>query len=128
MDTWTRDQLDRMKSGGNAEISRFFRENGVPRGLPIEAKYQDPKVLFYRDVVTAKLEGRDLPVYQEENKEQEGSGGIKQQIQSQQYNSSKPAPLPDNPTQWVADEDAATCQVCYKAFNFFRRRHHCRFD
>merc|ERR1719502_2646899 len=30
-------------------------------------------------------------------------------------------------TDWVADDQETTCQLCSKEFTFFFRRHHCRY-
>jgi ADP-ribosylation factor GTPase-activating protein 1 len=71
-----------MISGGNAECSAFFEQNGVPMSTPIKSKYHTKVAELYKQKLDAAAEGKDWkpPANMAElvkQKTQEMGGGLK---------------------------------------------------
>ncbi|KAK8812910.1 hypothetical protein WA538_005183, partial [Blastocystis sp. DL] len=61
MDTWTEKELKSMMVGGNKELLDFFDKHGISRDMPIKQKYNTPVAELYREIIKAKIEGREPP-------------------------------------------------------------------
>ncbi|KAH6567464.1 hypothetical protein BASA62_006093 [Batrachochytrium salamandrivorans] len=64
MDKWSEDQAKRMELGGNTNALTFFKSHPHYRdGMPIPEKYDSEFARFYKDKLTALVEGRswDMP-------------------------------------------------------------------
>jgi hypothetical protein len=61
MDTWSDLQLIMMKNGGNAKLRGFFESYGVPKDSPIDFKYKTKAGYYYREMLKALAEGKDIP-------------------------------------------------------------------
>jgi len=62
MDSWTVQQLDVMKAGGNNSCNTFLLEKGnIASSTPIRQKYDNPTATYYKDVLKARVEGKPIP-------------------------------------------------------------------
>lgn len=59
MDAWNPDQLKKMQSGGNGAMNDFFAKYGVAKNVDVREKYNSPPAEFYREMIKARVEGRD---------------------------------------------------------------------
>jgi len=61
MDSWSDLQLAMMKNGGNAKLRAFFESYNLPKDGPIDFKYKTKAGFYYREMLKAVAEGRDVP-------------------------------------------------------------------
>lgn len=61
MDSWTEKQIQQMRLGGNDQFNRFLQQYSVPKTMAIPQKYHTPASMLYKDRLSAKVEGRELP-------------------------------------------------------------------
>jgi len=62
MDSWTVQQLQIMKAGGNNVCNSFLLEKGgIASSTPIRQKYDNPTANYYKEVLRARLEGKPEP-------------------------------------------------------------------
>jgi hypothetical protein len=62
MDSWTAQQLDIMKAGGNNNCNSFLLERGgIASTTPIRQKYDNPTANHYKEVLRARMEGKPEP-------------------------------------------------------------------
>lgn len=62
MDSWTAQQLQIMKAGGNNSCNTFLLEKGgIASSTPIRQKYDNPTATYYKDVLRARVEGKPEP-------------------------------------------------------------------
>lgn len=61
MDSWTDKQIQQMRLGGNDQFNRFLQQYNVPKTMAILQKYHTPASMLYKDRLSAKVEGRELP-------------------------------------------------------------------
>ncbi|KAL6076863.1 Arf-GAP domain-containing protein [Balamuthia mandrillaris] len=59
MDTWSPDQLKKMKFGGNANFLEFLAEYEVPKGISIQEKYNSPVAQLYKEKLDCLAKGRN---------------------------------------------------------------------
>jgi ADP-ribosylation factor GTPase-activating protein 1 len=59
MDAWNEDQLKKMQAGGNGAMNDFFAKYGVQKDTDIRDKYNSPAAEFYRELIKARVEGRN---------------------------------------------------------------------
>ncbi|KAI9337061.1 hypothetical protein DFJ73DRAFT_629030, partial [Zopfochytrium polystomum] len=59
MDKWSEDQIKRMRVGGNAKATEFFKSHPDYRdGMSIQEKYNSEFARWYKDKLTADCDGR----------------------------------------------------------------------
>jgi len=61
MDSWTDKQLVTMRQGGNEACNSYLADHGIPKTAPIRSKYDNPTAALYREILKAKVEGREPP-------------------------------------------------------------------
>lgn len=61
MDTWSPEQVQYMRFGGNGKLNDFLQARGVPKSTPIRQKYNSKAAELYREVLRARAEGRSTP-------------------------------------------------------------------
>jgi len=61
MDSWTDDQLAKMKQGGNNKCNEYLKKHGIGPRTPIKEKYESPAAQLYKEVLKARIEGRPEP-------------------------------------------------------------------
>lgn len=68
MDTWTPQQVELMKHGGNDRCTEFLKLHGVTIALHptgeremIRQKYDSPAAELYKQVLKAEVEGKPIP-------------------------------------------------------------------
>uniref|UniRef100_A0A7S2UF59 Arf-GAP domain-containing protein n=1 Tax=Attheya septentrionalis TaxID=420275 RepID=A0A7S2UF59_9STRA len=61
MDSWTPQQMELMKAGGNANCAAYLSSNGVAKNVPIKAKYESDVAQLYKEILKARVEGRPEP-------------------------------------------------------------------
>lgn len=61
MDSWTEKQIQQMRLGGNEQFNKFLQQYSVPKSMSIPQKYHTPASMLYKDRLSAKVEGRELP-------------------------------------------------------------------
>jgi hypothetical protein len=61
MDSWTEAQITQMRKGGNNKCNSFLGEYGIKKDTPIPNKYNNKVALFYRSMLSAETEGREIP-------------------------------------------------------------------
>ena len=57
MDSWTPEQLQIMKIGGNQKCQSYLSSKGVLPGTPIKAKYESDHAQLYKLKLKARAEG-----------------------------------------------------------------------
>jgi hypothetical protein len=119
LDTWSADQVEHLQLGGNQAFHEYLSTLGLEMES-ISDKYDTPRVIYYTEILKAKVEDRMPAEYDEaswkaligaslsSSKSPVSSSSVKQQV------------------VWVSDKLASGCMVCWKAFSLFKRRHHCR--
>jgi len=63
MDSWSGDQIERMKRGGNQQCKDFLREHGMVDldNKSIRERYDSPAAQLYKGVLDARIAGRPEP-------------------------------------------------------------------
>lgn len=61
MDSWTEKQINMMRQGGNKQFNDFLAQYSVKKAMAIPQKYATPASMLYKDRLSAKVEGRELP-------------------------------------------------------------------
>ena len=61
MDSWSDKQIKKMMIGGNDKCNSFLAKYNIPKNTRIEAKYNEPAALLYKDRLIAEIEGKPLP-------------------------------------------------------------------
>lgn len=61
MDSWTEKQIQQMRLGGNEQFNNFLQQYSVPKSMAIPQKYHTPASMLYKDRLSAKVEGKELP-------------------------------------------------------------------
>ena len=61
MDSWTEDQVQKMKHGGNQRCKDFLRRHGVDLSSAIKDKYDTPAAHLYQQVIKARVAGEPEP-------------------------------------------------------------------
>jgi len=61
MDSWSEKQIEMMKRGGNKRLREFFELYQIPRDAPADFKYKTRAAAYYRDMIKAEVEGREVP-------------------------------------------------------------------
>eukprot|EP01039_Chlorochromonas_danica_P002523 gene2523-2764_t len=118
LDTWSEEQVSPMQVGGNEEFQKYLKSLALAEEPTIRGKYENPQLLYYTEVLKARVEGRDPLDFEDESW---------RALLGPPSSSSSPNPsqkLP--PAVWIPDDTANGCMVCTKAFGFLTRRHHCR--
>ena len=77
MDSWKEREIKAMQFGGNGKFNSFLSSHGVSKETPISAKYDSAPAELYKDIMSARLDGRpeptELPVREKKNLEYESS-------------------------------------------------------
>eukprot|EP00934_Nitzschia_sp_Nitz4_P007526 Nitzschia sp. Nitz4//scaffold12_size214221//35243//36390//NITZ4_001484-RA/size214221-augustus-gene-0.23-mRNA-1//-1//CDS//3329534972//7516//frame0 len=67
LDTWTEEQVELMRCGGNSQCKKFLEEHGYGIELEISDRYDNAAGLLYQSVLKARREGApeptELPAY-----------------------------------------------------------------
>lgn len=61
LDSWSPEQLNIMKAGGNQKFRTFLQENNVSSNTDIRNKYDNPVVQFYKQILKAREAGQPEP-------------------------------------------------------------------
>jgi len=67
MDSWTPQQMELMKRGGNDRCNQFLQAHGVAQVMAggdreaVRQKYDSPAAELYKQVLKAQVEGRPVP-------------------------------------------------------------------
>ena len=61
MDSWTPQQLQIMKLGGNQKCQSYLSGKGIPPSTPIKPKYESDAAQLYKEILKARAEGRPEP-------------------------------------------------------------------
>lgn len=61
MDSWSEIQITQMRKGGNNKCNSFLAEYNIKKDTPIPTKYNNKVALFYRSMLSADAEGREIP-------------------------------------------------------------------
>jgi hypothetical protein len=61
LDSWSKEQIARMKKGGNDKSNAFLQKYGIEARTPIKEKYDSPAAQLYKDVLKARVEGLPEP-------------------------------------------------------------------
>lgn len=118
LDSWVVENLVPLQSGGNEDFLKYVASLSWASTPSIRGKYENPQLLYYAEVLKAKMEGRPPVEYDEES----WRALLGAASGNNSPNGSQKAP----PATWVADESAAGCMICWKNFTMLVRRHHCR--
>lgn len=67
MDSWSSEQLDNMKCGGNKQCVLFLKQHGLSKHHSIAERYDCAAAMFYQQILKARREGipepTDMPNY-----------------------------------------------------------------
>eukprot|EP00040_Diaphanoeca_grandis_P002077 m.20437 g.20437 ORF g.20437 m.20437 type:complete len:259 (-) comp12942_c0_seq1:494-1270(-) len=117
LDDWNPEQIEFMQHGGNTKLIEFFEKHNVDKDMPLAEKYRSVTAESYRRQLVCKVKGLPPPaalteveITQIEDDMQKIKEGLKPKL--------KP--------QWTPDNTSNVCEECFRKFNLFRRRHHCR--
>ncbi|OAO13342.1 ARF-GAP protein [Blastocystis sp. ATCC 50177/Nand II] len=61
MDSWSEKEIQAMRVGGNQNLNDFFAKYNIPKNATIKQKYNSPAAELYREIIKAKVEGREPP-------------------------------------------------------------------
>ncbi|KAL7468941.1 hypothetical protein ACHAXS_009176 [Conticribra weissflogii] len=61
MDSWTPQQLQIMKLGGNKKCKDYLASKGIGSGVGIKQKYESDAAQLYKEILKARAEGRPEP-------------------------------------------------------------------
>mmetsp|Transcript_15595 Transcript_15595/g.32810 ORF Transcript_15595/g.32810 Transcript_15595/m.32810 type:complete len:507 (+) Transcript_15595:211-1731(+) len=61
MDSWTPQQLQIMKLGGNKKCKDYLASKGIGAGVGIKQKYESEAAQLYKEILKARAEGRPEP-------------------------------------------------------------------
>ena len=82
----------------------------------MQEKYKTPAVVYYKEMLAAKVEEREATPYEE---------WAKANMPSEESEAEKEAKKqPKTAPEWTPN--SAACEVCEASFTLFSRRHHCR--
>ena len=127
MDSWSATQKTKLLRGGNKKWNDYIaslRSESTAAGpgttpgskaLRMHAKYVNPEVLYYREIIQAECDERPATAYDAAFWKEVVNPGKSPMLARQ---SSSP--------KWVDDATAAECNLCGIPFTLMRRRHHCR--
>lgn len=116
LDSWTPEYMALLKHGGNdlfrAHLGSCLSSSSSEM-MPCSQKYFYPEVLYYKELLQARVESRSPRVYDASD--------------YADYSSSltSVAPPTTAPT-WGKDKDILRCVLCNSVFSILNRRHHCR--
>jgi hypothetical protein len=123
--------LDRLERGGNKLFKQYLEtlsDSDDLEGKHIFEKYQMKKILYYKEILNARVEGKEanLLAYSET----EIDDDVKD-VKNTDYIATTPIHTPDSkysnePTVWSPDREHTSCEICTIKFTVWRRRHHCR--
>lgn len=63
MDSWSPKQIAIMKAGGNNKCQAYLSSKGIPANTLIKDKYDSEVAQNYKEVLKARSEGRDDPIF-----------------------------------------------------------------
>jgi len=75
MDSWTPQQLQIMKRGGNNACNAYLASKGLSKSTPIKQKYESDAAQLYKEVLKARAEGRPEPTELPKRKAPASGGG-----------------------------------------------------
>jgi len=126
LDSVSESQLLYLFNGGNDEFRKFRKSTlniDDDACYSIDELYSEVEILYYREILAAKIERRRPLSFDEY------SVKIAESIQKNS-NSSPVSKVMKNinttPSKWIPDEQTDECMICLKPFTVFFRRHHCR--
>jgi Putative GTPase activating protein for Arf/FYVE zinc finger len=123
LDKWSERNILFLAKGGNAAFKAYLAEIETGPFATIRDKYRSSDIIYYRELLAAKVEGR-LP---KERDEDELSKLITSSQDSGKMGSGSPPTSPSKKEpDWTPDQSATECMICGTQFTILKRRHHCR--
>mmetsp|Transcript_34598 Transcript_34598/g.35278 ORF Transcript_34598/g.35278 Transcript_34598/m.35278 type:complete len:266 (-) Transcript_34598:212-1009(-) len=122
MDGWTEQEMNYMDYGGNSKFSEYIQSLSLKdEEKSIVLKYTIPAVIYYREILAARIEDRDpLPIDQTDSK------NLSEELIKANITKVSISNKTNLPPVWTPDNDTKKCMRCDKDFSVFVRRHHCR--
>lgn len=62
MDSWSDKQISFMRIGGNNKCNDFLQKYEIQKATSIEKKYNSAAAAFYRKMISAEVEGSEVPI------------------------------------------------------------------
>lgn len=120
LDSWEEEYLNSIKHGGNNNFKEYCNAffGPTPSFAGISDKYTKSDIIYYREILRAKIESRP-PLQRDDPK-------IRGEVLKIQEGSSKKGSQKAPPSSWVPDKEASSCMICTTKFTVLFRRHHCR--
>lgn len=120
LDVWEPHQVQALLIGGN----KAFRAHvdSIRQAGDETSPYDFARVLYYREILSAQVDRREVADYDEDYWEG---------IVSHRHASPVPTrPIPTSAEKqvehWLPDEHSNNCMICSRKFSVLDRRHHCR--
>ena len=128
MDSWSSIQKNKLFNGGNKKFTdyvesrrRLSTSSTNTRKMEIltmHMKYQEPRILYYKEIFLSEIENREPCIYEESMWINIASSSGSVNKNGNNNNCQSP--------EWMPDSDTLECTLCGVPFSLFRRRHHCR--
>jgi hypothetical protein len=132
LDSWTDSYMSLLKLGGNRQFRTYVDEAfasaaehktddaATSSSSSVSTPYARPEVLYYREVLLARVERRPPRTFVRSDYAEACAG-----IAAIYAAAACPKPASAAPT-WGKDKDVLQCMVCRSKFSLLNRRHHCR--
>ena len=111
-----RPHLQRLSHGGNSAFRDYLAQlKGLPDFKTLPEKYLHPQVLYYREILDARVGKRSVEPFEV---------GKWLALASSSVSASDAGKTSKSEVDW--HPDSAQCMLCSSVFTPFVRRHHCR--